>query len=47
MDVGIVFGVYILELRMEGGIAIAGQPGIAFIDLGIRSLPGKNAGFEG
>jgi hypothetical protein len=33
VDVGIVFGVYVLEFRMEGFIAGAGQAGIAFGDL--------------
>jgi hypothetical protein len=33
VDVGIVFGVYAFELRMEGFVAGAGQAGIAFGDL--------------
>jgi hypothetical protein len=33
VDVGIVFGIYSFEFRIEGFIAGAGQAGIAFGDL--------------
>jgi hypothetical protein len=34
-DVRVVFGVDAFELRVEGGVAGAGETGIALVDLGV------------
>ena len=36
MDVGVVFGIYVLELGMECLVAGAGQAGKSLVDLYIR-----------
>ena len=35
IDVGIILWIYALQFRMQCFVASAGQPGIAFIDLGV------------